>query len=233
MGRANRKNTASTQVRPLASVASSQFSQDEILRDGRQAEVDLASTSEPEQVRQIVAPLAAKYFQVISLMGPGGGITRPGQDLSLQLLDWLGDPSAKGLAELRQDIRKINNRLELREMLRDERKKIDYLEKLWGDKTREKISGLTQTRPQTVQKWLDGSNPSSTNSTALSFLVRIAYQLQQECGKSGQEARDWFEARHPQMGKRTVEDVLRSGRSYYWSLPREITEALRDEGADL
>lgn len=204
----------------------------DVLFEGRAAENSLARTDNPDQVRQIVSPLATRYLGMGNLRSSEGLPANPGTALFIRLLDYLEQQDIQSLQDLRAYVRRTNNRLELREMLRSTDRTISFLEDLWGDRACEKISGTTQTRPQTVQKWLGGSSPSSSNFHRIQQITTVVYQLEKECGIPRKDIPAWLEHPHQDLGGKSAEDVFAFSRSS-WSIPSEIREMMRSMGADL
>ena len=216
----------------LADVYSKSHKLNDVLFQGRSIEKAVLRTDDPDTIRKTVAPLATMYLNVGSLRSSDGMPSNPGTAMYIKLLDFVDREDLETLQDLRAYIRRTNNRLELRELLRSQDRTIAFLDDLWGDRACEKISGTTQTRPETVQKWLGGSSPSSSNYHRIQQIATVVYQLEKECGIPRKDIPDWLQKPHPDLSGKSAEDVFAfSGQS--WSMPLEIRELLRSMGADL
>lgn len=201
------------------------FSPQEALAFSRQTLNSLNEGGEKTAL-PLVSELAARINTVRTDASYYGRSSTPGYTLSLNLLDYLQDKIS--FTDLCAWIKKYSDELELRILTQNNDQRMAYLEKQWGEETSAQLAEILKTKKSTVQRWLEGGNPSSSNASRMDQIITVLFRLHARLGMSEEAALDWFNSHNARLGD-SPRNVIRD--SSYWGLDHALQEELKTLGA--
>jgi hypothetical protein len=199
-------------------------SENEVLAQARKTVENLSSRVDKDHVLALVSDLSA----IINRTSATGryGAANSGYILALNLLEYMR--GRLSLDDIVSWIIRYADELELRLLTRDTRRRIAYLEEYWGNETSAHLAEILNTKKPTVERWLDGNNPSSRNAEGMNNIVTVLFRLNKRAEFTRQEALDWFNSHNGNLGDSPRNIIKNSNR---WGMNRDLQQELRRIGA--